>query len=89
MSDLTSWSQSRLAAIFEAPSADEISAAFDAVIGSNCTVTVNHESSTIDAIRTDMKERRAACASASVEWGDIFIAPIDPAKPDEVCSSSI
>jgi hypothetical protein len=81
--DSTSWTQSRLAALYEAHENEVFASSFDAVFSPSCEVRVNHTPSTVDAFKESISSRRAAGAGVTLAWENVITTGD---SPDEVSS---
>jgi hypothetical protein len=79
----TSWTQSRLGALYETRENEVFASTFDTVFSSSCEVRANHIPSTVDAFKESISSHRAAGAGVTLSWENV-IATSD--SPDEVSS---
>ncbi|KAH7916107.1 hypothetical protein BJ138DRAFT_1109026 [Hygrophoropsis aurantiaca] len=69
MSDLPSWTQSRLTAVYQAPDDETFHNAFDAAFSPKCEVFASQESSeSIETLKEQLLARRAATVNSKVDW---------------------
>ena len=83
-SDLTTWAQARISAIYEAQSDADLQKAFESAFSPSLEIFVNHERVPKDDMKDDMTKRRNAALSMSVKWENVMAVPKDSEKPDEV-----
>lgn len=85
-SDLKSWTQSSIAAIYASQSPQDVQSAFDAAMSPSVSITVNMETVQRDAMKEEVTNRNAGAMidGASVKWENIMVVPDDQEKPDEV-----
>lgn len=83
-SDLTSWTQSHIQAIYEAQSDDDLHKAFETTFSPKLDTIINHESTPRESLGDDLKNRRNGAASQKVNWENIMEVPKNDEKPEEV-----
>lgn len=83
--DLTSWVQNHLSAIYEAQSDDDLHKAFESTFSPSCEIFSNHEGLQRELLRDDMIKRRTAASNGSkVHWENLISIPKNDENPDEV-----
>ncbi|KAJ8591532.1 hypothetical protein M405DRAFT_814210 [Rhizopogon salebrosus TDB-379] len=87
--DSTSWTQSRLAALYEAHENEAFASSFDAVFSPSCEVRVNHTPSTVDAFKESISSRRAAGAGVTLAWENVITTGNSPDEPSVVAGTLI
>lgn len=88
MSDLTSWTQSHLIALYQAHSETQLDESFDSVFSSGVEIFINQVPTTRDDFKKNLEERAFAASRASVEWKDKIPSPLE-SPPHDVSSSIV
>ena len=83
-SDLTTWAQNHISAIYEAASDEDLHKSFESTFSPSSEIFVNHEHLSRESMRDDMVKRRGAAVSTSVKWENVMTVPKNHQKPDEV-----
>ncbi|KAG8218302.1 hypothetical protein J3R82DRAFT_3916 [Butyriboletus roseoflavus] len=76
----TSWIQSRLTALYEGPSLQDV---FDQAFSPTCEVRLSHVAHPLQTFKDDLASRRAAATHVSVTWGADFISTNDDDKSEQ------
>ncbi|KIJ70382.1 hypothetical protein HYDPIDRAFT_78309 [Hydnomerulius pinastri MD-312] len=82
-SDMTSWIQSRLTAVYEAADDDAFQSSFDQIFSSNCEVRVDHVVHPLQTLKDNLMSRRAAVKGVTVAWDSENLISTNDNKLDE------
>ncbi|OJA15370.1 hypothetical protein AZE42_12349 [Rhizopogon vesiculosus] len=85
----TSWTQSRLGALYEVREDEAFASTFDAVFSPSCEVRVDHTPSTVDAFKESISSRRAAGAGITLSWENVIATSDSPDESSVVAGTLI